>query len=137
MRSVKKTVQKISLGAFYGTSLFVAHASTAFATSTNCDPATGSVSSGVDCAADGSNLADTTLFGDGGIVPLMINTLLTLVGVISVIMLIIGGIRYIISSGDQNAVTTAKNTILYAIIGLIIALLSYAAISFITGNLTE
>ena len=136
MTLVKKTVQKISLGAFYGTSLFMANASSVFA-STKCDPASGSVASGVDCAADGSNLADTTLFGDGGIVPLMINTLLTLVGVISVIMLIIGGIRYIISSGDQNAVTTAKNTILYAIIGLIIALLSYAAISFITGNLAS
>lgn len=135
MSLVKKTVQKISLGAFYGVSLFAANSASVFATS--CDPADGSVTAGVDCAADGSNLADTSLFGDGGIVPLMINTLLTLVGVVSVIMLIIGGIRYIISSGDQNAVTTAKNTILYAIIGLIIALLSYAAISFITGNLTE
>ena len=136
MSLIKKPIQKLSLGAFYGIALFAVQAQTVFAASCD-DPTKGSISEGVNCAAEGSNLQGTSLFGTDGIVPMVINTLLTLVGVVSVVMLIIGGIRYIISSGDQNAVTTAKNTILYAIIGLIIALLSYAAIGFITRNLAS
>ena len=48
-----------------------------------------------------------------------------------VIMLIVGGLRYAISGGNAATVTAAKNTILYAIVGLVIAFLSYAAISFV------
>ena len=50
-------------------------------------------------------------------------------------MLIFGGIRYIVSGGDQTNVTAAKNTILYAIIGIIVALLAYAAVKFVTSSL--
>ena len=46
-------------------------------------------------------------------------------------MLIIGGIRYVISGGDSKKVTDAKNTIMYAIIGLIIAILAYAIVNFV------
>lgn len=75
------------------------------------------------------------LFGEGSIFNTITNTLLFLVGVISVIMLIIGGIRYVVSGGDQNAVTGAKNTILYAIIGIVVAFLAFAAVNFVTGSL--
>jgi hypothetical protein len=51
-------------------------------------------------------------------------------------MLIIGGVRYVVSAGDQNAVTSAKNTILYAIIGIVIAFLAYAAVNFVSNQLT-
>ena len=51
-------------------------------------------------------------------------------------MLIIGGIRYVISGGNSAAVTAAKNTILYAIVGLIIALFAYAIVNFVIGSLT-
>ena len=76
-----------------------------------------------------------SLFGEGSIFNTVTNTLLFLVGVISVIMLIIGGIRYVISGGDQNAVTGAKNTILYAVIGIVVAFLAFAAVKFVTGSL--
>src|SRR5205809_721108 len=52
------------------------------------------------------------------------NLLLFIIGAISVIMIIIGGIRYVTSSGDQTAVTAAKNTILYAIIGVVVSFLA-------------
>ena len=71
------------------------------------------------------------LFGDSGIFVGITNTLLFIVGALSVIMLIIGGFRYVVSAGNASAVTNAKNTILYAIVGLIIALLAYAAINFV------
>lgn len=45
-----------------------------------------------------------------------------------------GGIRYITSGGDQAAVTAAKNQILYAIIGLVVAILGYSLITFVAAN---
>jgi hypothetical protein len=50
-------------------------------------------------------------------------------------MIVLGGFRYVISAGDQNAVTAAKNTILYAVIGLVVAFLGSAAVNFIVSNL--
>ena len=75
------------------------------------------------------------LFGDSGAFKKVTNTILYIVGIIAVIMLIIGGIRYVISGGDSKKVTDAKNTILYAIIGLIIAFLSYAIVNFVISAL--
>lgn len=89
-----------------------------------------SISSGVDCAKGKDQ--PTQLFGTEGIFTTVTNVLLFLIGAVSVIMLIIGGIRYTVSNGDQGAVTSAKNTILYAIIGLVVAILAYAAVSFVT-----
>ncbi len=63
-------------------------------------------------------------------------TALGVIALISIIMLIYGGVRYIISGGDSKKVTDAKNTILYAIIGLIICFLSYAIINFVIKTIT-
>jgi len=65
------------------------------------------------------------------------NVLLFIIGAISVIMLIIGGIRYTTSNGDQQAVQNAKNTILYAVVGLVIAILAFAAINFVIGRVVN
>lgn len=75
------------------------------------------------------------LFGQGGIITTAVNVLLFIVGALSVIMIIIGGLRYVVSGGNSTAITGAKNTIMYAIIGLIIALLAYAAINFVLNAL--
>ncbi|MFZ1360795.1 MAG: hypothetical protein WAS27_02100 [Candidatus Saccharimonadales bacterium] len=76
-----------------------------------------------------------TLFGDGsgegGIFKTITNVLLFLIGAVSVIMLIVGGIRYVVSGGDSTAVQNAKNTILYAIVGVVVAILSYAVVNFV------
>ena len=72
-----------------------------------------------------------TLFGNTGIFTTVTNVMLFIVGAISVIMIVIGGLRYVISGGDTSNVTAAKNTILYAIVGLIVAMLAYAMINFV------
>jgi multisubunit Na+/H+ antiporter MnhB subunit len=59
---------------------------------------------------------------------------LFIIGAISVIMLIIGGIRYVVSGGDSGAVTSAKNTILYAIVGIVVAILAYALVNFVVSS---
>lgn len=84
------------------------------------------------CTAAGG----TELLGTNGLVGAVVNTLLTIVGAASVIMMIVGGIRYVVSNGDQNAVGAAKNTILYAVIGLIVALLAYAIVNFVVNGIS-
>jgi hypothetical protein len=74
------------------------------------------------------------LFAQDGVFRTIVNILLFLVGAVAVIMLVIGGFRYVMSGGDQNAVTSAKNTILYAIIGIVIAILAYAAVEFVSNQ---
>ena len=80
------------------------------------------------------------LVGINGVFTKITNTVLYAVGIISVIMLIYGGLRYVISGGDSKKVTDAKNTIMYAIIGLIISILAYAIVNFVIsaigGNTT-
>lgn len=76
-----------------------------------------------------------SLFGTDGIFKKIVDTALFLVGAISVVMLIYGGIRYTVSGGDSTAVGNAKNTILYAIVGVVISLLAYSIVNFVIGRL--
>ena len=94
----------------------------------------GTITSGAEAARGSDQTAD--LFGSTGVFKTITNVLLYVLGAISVIMIIIGGLRYVISGGNSTNVTAAKNTILYAIVGVIIAILSYAIINFVLGSFT-
>ncbi|MFI5240324.1 MAG: hypothetical protein ACHQUB_01270 [Candidatus Saccharimonadia bacterium] len=63
------------------------------------------------------------------------DTLIYVVGAISVLMVIIGGLRYVLSGGDSTGVKNAKDTILYALIGVGVALVSYAIVNFVVSRL--
>ena len=96
--------------------------------------ATASVRAGAEAArADGM---PAELIGPNGVFTQITNTVLYIVGIISVIMLIYGGLRYVISGGDSKKVTDAKNTILYAIIGLIVSILAFAIVNFVINAIT-
>lgn len=69
-------------------------------------------------------------------ITLVINFFSIVVGVVAVIMIIIGGLKYITSSGDSNNITSAKNTILYAIVGLIIVALAQFIVKFVLAKAT-
>jgi hypothetical protein len=60
-----------------------------------------------------------------------INLFSAIVGIIAVVMVIVGGLKYITSGGDSNKVGSAKNTLLYAIIGLIIVVMAQIIIHFV------
>jgi hypothetical protein len=66
-----------------------------------------------------------------------INLLSAVVGIVAVIMIIFGGLRYITSGGNDTSVTGAKNTILYAIIGLIIVALAQVLVRFTLNKVTN
>ena len=91
-----------------------------------------SIQEGADAArAEGM---PTELIGNNGVFSRITNTILLIVGLISGIMLVYGGLRYILSGGDSKKVTDAKNTVLYAIIGLIISLLAFAIVNFVLNS---
>lgn len=95
----------------------------------------GTIQGGANAAKGTDQSAD--LFGSSGVFQTITNVLLYVLGAISVIMIIIGGLRYVVSGGNSANVTAAKNTILYAIVGVIIAILSYAIINFVLGSFTN
>lgn len=70
-----------------------------------------------------------------GIFQIIVNVILFIVGAVAVIMIVIGGVRYTVSNGDSNAVTGAKNTIMYAIVGLVVAIIAYALVNFVVVNI--
>lgn len=70
----------------------------------------------------------------GGMVKIIINTVLVVLGMVAVIMIVIGGVRYTTSNGESSAVKSAKDTILYAIIGLVVAIMSFAIVNFVVGR---
>ena len=67
----------------------------------------------------------------------VINICSWIVGIVSVIMIIVGGLKYITSGGDSGNVSGAKNTILYAIIGLVIVALAQIIVNFVLGKVGE
>ena len=108
----------------------------AFATAADCgtlnDITTGGPLAGAKCAqpvASGSVTNLPSLFAT------IANVLIFLVGAISVIVLIIGGLRYVISGGNPAQVQGAKNTILYAIVGIVVAVAAFALVSFVFKQL--
>lgn len=92
------------------------------------------IKSGID-AGKGTGTADK-LLGEGSVFTNVINILLIAIGLISVVMIIIGGIRYAVSGGESGAVTSAKNTILYAVVGLVVAFLAYALVNWVLSGIS-
>ena len=64
------------------------------------------------------------------------NTVMYLAGALAVIVIIFGGIRYVTSTGDAGRIKQAKDTILYGIVGLAVAILAYAIVRFVAARLT-
>lgn len=85
--------------------------------------------------------ADTTGQEDGpeveSSITKIVNILLFLLGVVAVIAIIVGGIMYAVSSGDAGRAKAAKDTIMYAVIGLIVAILAYAIVNFVISSFAE
>ncbi len=68
------------------------------------------------------------------LITLIINVFSVIVGLIAVIMIIFGGVRFILSGGDSAATGAARNTVLYAIIGLVIVLLAQIFVHFVLNR---
>jgi len=87
---------------------------------------------------DATTNLDSLGLGNTNLIPTIgniITILLTLVGVVAVIMLIIGGFKYTVSGGNDKTVEAAKNQIMYAVIGIVITLLAAGIVQFVLAQL--
>lgn len=86
-------------------------------------------------ASKSSVCADASSASLSNTVRQLINTLLIVLGAISVIVIVMGGIKYVTSDGDSSKIKGAKDTILYAVVGLIVAVLSFSIVNFVLDRL--
>jgi hypothetical protein len=87
-------------------------------------------SSGKKCSVSGQSDIKTTIVN-------VINILSIVAGMAAVIMIVIGGFRYVVSAGDSGGVSAAKNTIIYAIVGLVVIAMAQAIVRFVIVRLTK
>ena len=71
----------------------------------------------------------------GDVAQNIINVVIAVLGIVAVVFMVIGGVGYTTSQGDPNKTNKAKNTILYAILGVILAVLAYTIVNFVLANL--
>ena|SRR5687768_849901 len=123
MKKIKQLVVALALVVGLGATVFAAPTVGAVNVFDQC----GSNADAAVCKAQSEDSAT-------GMIKIVINILLFIIGIIAVIMIIVGGIRYTLSNGNASSVKEAKDTILYAVVGLIIAMMAYAIVNFVVGR---
>lgn len=114
----------------------------------NCNDPSLSAQQAIQCGANGgagqnsanqsvdqaSKKASTSL---GETIANVLDVLSLIVGITAVVMIIVGGLRYVASAGKQESVSAAKSTISYAIVGLIVVAFAQAIVHFVLRNVTD
>lgn len=96
------------------------------------------VCQGVQDASGSTNCGQTPVLGQDPITNLIttvVKVFSIIIGVVSVVMIMYGGFRYITSGGDSGKITSAKDTILYAVIGLSVAALAQFIVQYVLNRL--
>ena len=78
-----------------------------------------------------TDMQNKSIAGEGGLISVLINFLLWTVGVLSVVMIIFSGFRYITSAGDAAKTKSAQTALTYSIVGLIVAVLAWVIVKMI------
>ena len=135
----------VSIFAILGFSFAMFAPAPAFATASDevqrgtCEAGGGTWTAGTGGAAGtckGGN-ADTNNANLNDTIHTVINTMLFIVGILAVIMIIYGGIRYVISRGEEKEITGAKNTIMYSIVGLVVAIIAFVIVQWVFTTLNN
>lgn len=87
------------------------------------------------CQGRGDANPQGKIFGPQGVLTKVANFIIMIVGVASVIMIMIGGFKYITSSGDPTNTKSAKDTILFAVVGIVVAIFGEAIVLFVLNRL--
>lgn len=96
--------------------------------------ASAQVSEGINTATT-SEMKGKSIDGDSGLIKTVVNVLLWAVGILSVIMIIFSGFRYITSAGDASKTKSAQSTLTYSVVGLIVAIMAYAIVNMVINRL--
>ena len=92
---------------------------------------------GVTAAAGGSCTSDSSGSDINKLVNTIINLLSWIIGVLAVIILIFGGFKFVISAGDSGRITSARSTIIYALVGLVVVALAQTIVKFVIGQFVK
>lgn len=122
----------VVLGALLATFIVSSQASAISINSGACSAISGSGGGSAIC-----NHQDENVTSQNGFVANLTRIILFLVGTAAVIMIVIGGIKYATANGDANKTKSAKDTIMYSVIGLIVALMAYAIVSFVVTSVAQ
>ncbi|HLZ15303.1 MAG TPA: pilin [Candidatus Saccharimonadales bacterium] len=90
------------------------------------------VTDGANCTAAAGQADATTRINS--IITTVINIFSLVVGIVAVVMIVFGGFKYITSGGDSGNISGAKNTILYAIIGLVVVAFAQFIVQFVLNK---
>lgn len=111
----------------------------------NAAISTQNINSGLCSGSNGDTSGNSTTGCDATTATTAVNNILTdvinifslIVGIVAVIMIIIGGLKYITSGGESSNVSGAKNTIIFAIVGLVIVALAQIIVHFVLAKATS
>lgn len=95
------------------------------------------IQGGVDCVGGSNSNPQQATDSLNNTITQVINILSVVGGIIAVVMIIVAGYRYITASGNESSIASAKNTLLYAIIGLVIIALAQVIVQFVLKKTTE
>jgi hypothetical protein len=98
-------------------------------------PCSGAPADSTVCKSASDGKGKDRLMGKDGIITKITQAFVYVTGAVSVIVIIVSGFRYVVSNGDSGAVSSAKNAILYAAVGLVVTLLAQVIVSFVIGRL--
>lgn len=135
MQMIRKAMTTLLLAVSLLTPVAVLATSNSVAAA-DCTDAKSCAQAGV-CSVDQNGCNKDPQGSVSNLVSTIINLLSLVVGVTAVIMIIIGGLKYITSTGDAGNINSAKNTILYAIVGLIIVALAQVIVRFVINKTTS
>jgi beta-lactamase regulating signal transducer with metallopeptidase domain len=113
------------IAAVFGLATLRVHTSPVFADSAQSEVQSGATAAGGNSSSPSIN----------SVIGTVINVLSAVVGVIAVIMIIVAGFKYVTSGGDSNSVSSAKSTLVYAVVGLIIVGLAQTIVRFVLDKL--
>ena len=98
-----------------------------------------SLNAGQSLPAAKCNVKDANTDTDGGslwtTLSTIINVIVGALGVVAVIMIVLGGVQFVTAQGDASRVKKAKDTIMFAVIGLVVAILAWAIVNFVLGSI--
>ena len=133
LSTVATVIPALIIGAVMSLSVALFTTSLPAVAATSCDPSAGLTGGVGDCTSGSGTVSALT--GSNGVVTTIINVMLFIIGILCVIMIIFGGIRYTTSNGEPDRVKGAKNTIVYAVVGLIVAMVSWALVNWVFTNI--
>ncbi|HVA11402.1 MAG TPA: pilin [Candidatus Dormibacteraeota bacterium] len=133
-------IKNLILITLASSTLLVPALATTLVSTASADNISNSVCQGVNNAANSSNRTDCGTAGTGSTTDLssiaskIVSIFSIVVGIIAVIMIIYGGFRYITSGGDSGKVGNAKNSLIYALVGLIIVALAQLIVHYVLNT---